>query len=533
MQSINTKPNSLQFIKIGDSEENEEFVNNNLSGFTKALSNDLENCIVESKSYTLESLPYEMIHLVCNFLLSNDILSNFCICKQWFQALQRYHTFFFRACKNVIGLFNTILSERCTDVRVLNLSNLKLAENRTAYPAVHELFCKALISQKSLSYLRIANLKCVLDSSKTNRPELTVFLPATIKTVILDLIHLPLIQIKDTVENQKYLEDISLSIFWSKGVDHQFLLSLADNRNFCKNVTELKLDYSFHGDIGDITKCFPNLKSISLVGLKKLTLMELQNILNHSTKLESIDLSECGINEDFIELLAQKKSLTSIHISNSKFEDGEQTNVWQDLFKNSTQLTTLSVVDCGLQDLEIISIKNNLKNLTNLNISWNVNITDVALENLLGELPKLKHFTFISGAKVEIPKLLWVEEGAKTTPLLPELETININLKSLKDEALIEVFNNAPNLIELSLSNSVCLTAQVFSKASFKKLKILNLIGCIGMDDKAVETVLPTCKSTIRSLLTLRTNITTESLQKWRKHCYCLVQLGSSKKKVK
>nr|CAG4708713.1 unnamed protein product [Naegleria fowleri] len=506
--------------------------------------------------YNLGNLPMEMIHFICRHLHSDQLFrSLFVLNRHWFECLKTYPTVFLRKCRNSEGALK-VLRDRFMDLRFLNLSGLDLHDSegncqhhlRTLREAM-KAACKRLryfrmsncltspIQKGIVNQMTLRNIETELGKDGHNwfaqlsddGREITIEISIKhIETLVFEMLgQISTVRVvnigEEEVDRNCNLTPNSISLFISRcrHVGCETFETFSQNEEFCKRVTEMMLEWNVGVDdltFESISRSFPNVEklsvancvSISSAGFEKISCMHnLRSLVVVGTKIKDEDLIKISTlpNLKAIDLTGTKDTIVSEE-SYLKFVE------------NRPQLEELSVSDCNLTDVTVLLIKKNLKKLRKLDLSWNVEMTDEGMENILGELPLLENLNVISGAKIE-HALLLRESIAADRPLLPHLKKLCLGMRNFQSsQSISNILKNAPNLTSLLLSGCSSLTSDSFEVSeapnSLNKLKEVHLMRCRRLDDSVLDKLMPLCLSSLESLLLQKTKISKEKIEHWK-----------------
>ncbi|KAG2387229.1 hypothetical protein C9374_001561 [Naegleria lovaniensis] len=505
----------------------------------------------------LGNLPMEMIHYICRHLHSDQLFrSLFVLNRHWYECLRTYPTVFLRKCRNSEGALQ-VLKDRFIDLRFLNLSGLELHDREGNCQHVLKELREAMNSScKRLRYFRISNcLTSPVQKSAANQMilrdidselgkdgynwfaqpsedgngrEITIEISTKhIETVVFEMLgqisRIRVVSIEDQEQDRNCnLKPNSISLFISRCryVSKDTFDTMSENREFCERVAELMLEWNIGVDdltIESICRSFPNIEKLSVANCVSIGSAGF-GLISSVHNLRSLVVVGTKIKDEDLIKLSSLPNLKAIDLTGTKvtimFEES-----YMKFVENCPQLEELSLSDCNLSDATVLLIKKHLKQLRKLDLSWNVEMADAGMDNILGELPRLEQLTVISGAKIEHAMLL--KERNAPNPLLPHLKKLCLGMRNFQSaQSVSNILQNAPNLTSLLLSGCSLLTSDSFevspANCSLNKLKEVHLMRCRRLDDSALDKLLPLCITSLDSLLLQKTKISKAKIEQWK-----------------
>jgi Leucine-rich repeat (LRR) protein len=218
------------------------------------------------------------------------------------------------------------------------------------------------------------------------------------------------------------------------------------NSNLLSEIKNIQKLVIYGGDFENFNfiNNYYNLKSISLNYCKTI---EKHSLLN-MPKLEELYINHCGIDLNFISYLPNLVDFHCNILKINKINFLEKSNKaesiifggkWQinpniEMFKNFTNMNTLTICDANISNISVLS---NLTNLENLNLS----------NNLIKDLSPLKYLTKITSLELYGNQI----EDLSCLESLSMLEYLS--LSNNKIESILPL-SNLCNLRELSLYNN-------------------------------------------------------------------------------
>ena len=540
--------------------------------------------------HSLVNLPSEIIHLICQYLQSHDLFySLFALSRHWYESLAMYPTIFLRRCKNAEGAIQ-VLRNRFKDLRFLNLSGLQLYDENGCKTDSSNTILKVLRDSMregctKLNYFRMANCLTSPKQVKVDKPQKTEELtldeydmvgdgnnwiaepagngygeeviievsPKFIETVVFEMMgQIKKIQVEDIIDPydancNAQPKEVSFYISRCKNISTEAFESLGRNPRFCSSVTKMMLEWDVGVNSQSIcvmSQYFTNITSLSIANCVNIDSAGFEAI-SKMTGIHTLTLVGTTIRDGDLITISKLPNLKSIDLTGCKNTVQSEETIVQFL-TNCPQMEELFLVDCNLTDWTLHIIKEKLKNLKFLDISWNVDFTDEGMFNILGELPNLESFNITTGAKIELAILLKDDNSLLAssedvgkdlyTPLLPKLTKLNLSMRNYQcNESIQAVLRNAPNLVSLQLSGCSRLTDDSFSNINpkiypLRKLKEVHLMRCSWLTDESLNKLMPLCISSLENLFLQRSKFSKQKIDEWKYKLENIKKIGYPKR---
>ncbi|KAI9296832.1 RNI-like protein [Neoconidiobolus thromboides FSU 785] len=299
-------------------------------------------------------------------------------------------------------------------------------------------------------------------------------------------------------------------LFYSNGKHYAvYTLSLfltrarSNLKSICLNNCP-KLEYTWFKQLNSFHR--PNLNNFEILNSKVTFTFFAPLIRQYKTNLTKITLSNCGLTADIVqEILLRVQNLTHLDISKNELTNNIFYTTDGKLIKSVTTLKHLNVAGLKLKGLFIHTISCLFPNLKEMDIS---NTTGLEIKIINELCKKYKLITKINLSSMK-NGLTRNEQPYFYFRLLAltfqDLTCLNLSKNFFIDSKVIYCLKEVlGNLVDINLTQTfVDITGVKFISSSCSKLKILSIAACPSINDEALLALVnpkSKCKSSLKHL---------------------------------